>query len=292
MEHFQTIKTTIRRRLEYIEFQLAWEGSVGRKKLQDQFAISMQQATKDLNTYMDACPDNMIYDPRRKSYVRSASFQPMLTKGHASEYLMHLEMLHQGYRQKNEIWVDTIPKFDAVSAHSREILPNVLRTVLDAIHRNGCLRSRYVSLKSDQGESRTLMPHAIACDGHRWHMRAFDFEKRRYSDFVLSRIEALEPIDTPDEDPPRDVVWETNVEFILKVDPSLNRRQRRRLEYEYQMEDGRLRLTVRQAMLFYYLRHYGFNPHVQEGNTMRNESSFHLRIANMKEVEKCLGRRN
>jgi len=68
--------------------------------------------------------------------------------------------------------------------------------------------------------------------------------------------------------------------------------RRERLESEYRMRKGALRVKIRQAMLFYYLRFYGFNPHDLEGGAMRNVSSFHLKVANMEEVEKWLGRRN
>lgn len=291
MTQLQNLKSSIRRRFEFIEFQLAWEGSVGRKKLQDQFSISMQQATKDLNIYMDSCPGNMTYDPRQKTYIRSKAFRPKLTKGEASEYLMHLEMLHQGYREKSEIWVATIPRFDAVSAHSRPIAPKTLKEVLNAIRTDSCIQVNYVSLSSDNEQPRALKPHAIASDGHRWHVRAFDFGKDRYSDFVLSRIESALPCEIAERSAPPDTVWETFVSFILKVDTSLERRQRDRLEFEYGMKDGRLHLEVRQAMLFYYLRYYGFNPLPKDSGTMRNESSFHLKIANLKAVERCLQRR-
>ncbi len=291
MTKIQDIKSNILKRFEYIEFQLMWEGSVGRKKLQEQFAISMQQATKDLNAYMDACPENMFYDPRQKSYVPSRSFSPVLTKGQASEYLMHLEMLRQGYRAENEIWVSSIPNFDTVSVHSRKVNPPTLVSILSAIRDQTCLKARYISLSSENTDFRTLKPHAIASDGHRWHMRAFDFENERYSDFVISRLETPEPVETPNVDMPTDRVWETSVEIILQADPSLSQKQQKQLEYEYDMEGGRIHFEVKQAMLFYYLRHYGFDPLALKDNAQRNESSFHLKIVNLKGIQECLGRR-
>ena len=290
MAHVRDMKTSIRRRFEFIEFQLAWDGSVGRKKLQKQFSISMQQATKDLNTYMDACPGNMLYDPRRKVYIPSESFQPKLTKGDVTEYLMHLLMLHEGYREEQEVWLDSVPKFDVVSARSRQMTPHIFKTVLAAIHDETCLRARYISMSSDNVGPRTLMPRAIASDGHRWHMRAFEFEKERYSDFVLSRIKSAEPTAIPMLDVPRDAVWDTFVDLVLKADPALDSTQRESLEYEYGMKNGCLSLKVRQAMLFYYLRHYGFNPRALTENEAQNKSSFHLKISNIREVQRCLFR--
>lgn len=291
MTQRQDMKTSIRRRFEFIEFQLGWEGSVGRKKLQDQFAISLQQATNDLNAYLDACPNNMLYDPRQKAYIPSPKFRPRFTAGEVSEYLMHLDMLRQGYRSEAEIWVDSLPTYDAVSAKTRKIDPVTFKLILSAIRSKSCIRARYVSLSSDNLEPRTLKPRAIASDGHRWHVRAFDFGNDRYSDFVVSRLEAAKPSEPPARGIPADIEWDTDVEVILKADTDLKKPQRERLELEYGMTDGRLRLKVRQAMLWYYLRHYGFNPHDIDGGAFRNKSSFHLKVSNLKEVERCLGRR-
>ena len=75
---------------------------------------------------MDACPSNMIYDPRQKTYVPGSMFRPVLTQGEASEYLMHLDILHHGYREESEVWATSIPVFDAVSVRSRKISSEVL----------------------------------------------------------------------------------------------------------------------------------------------------------------------
>ena len=58
------------------------------------------------------------------------------------------------------------------------------------------------------------------------------------------------------------------------------------------MSKGELLLKVRQAMLFYYLRFYGFNPHDVEEGMIRNKSSFSLSIKNLEEVDECIGRRS
>lgn len=285
------LKVTIRKRLEFIEFQLFWEGTVGRKKLQDQFSISPQQATKDLNSYIEFCPDNLLYDPRLKTYVRSPKFKTYWIEGTAEEYLMQLELLHQGHREAKEIWIDTQPSFDIVSAQSRKIDPKTLSFVLAAIRFDARIQMRYVSLSSNSEAYRILKPHSIASDGHRWHVRAFDCDKKQYSDFVLSRIEEINLFGFAEEDMPRDEAWVDTVPLVLMPDTSLESSARKKLQLEYGMKKGRLRLEVRQAMLFYYLRYYGFDPFEMDKGVIRNKSSFRLMIANLKEVERCIGRR-
>lgn len=284
-------KATIRKRLEFIEFQLAWEGRLQRKQLQDQFEISPQQATIDLGEYGDAYPENIAYDPRQKAYVRGANFSPGLTAGDVSEYLAHLELLGRGFREESEIWPVSAPEFDTVTVSSRPISPKTFRLVLSAIRQRQCLKARYVSLSSGNENFRALFPHALGNDGHRWHVRAYDFEMDRYSDFVLSRMEAQGVMDAPSKALPEDEEWNTTVQLVLEADSNLDGAKRQRLESEYRMRNGSLRLKVRQAMLFYCLRLYGFNPLDLENGAMRNSSSFHLKVENLEEVEGWLGRR-
>ena len=292
MTKHETIKPRQRRRYEFIEFQLMWEGAVGRRLLQEKFEISPQQATLDLTGYLDLAPKNMAYDPRQRTYVARSTFKPLLLKGEASEYLVHLEMLHQGYREPDEIWPAHTTSFDAVTLAARKTDPETLKTVLRAIREKQCVEAMYVSLSSSSDTVRTLYPHAIASDGHRWHMRAFDADKERYSDFVLSRIEKIKLGAHSKADFPQDEKWSSFVDLKLQPDPSLSERQKRQLEIEYDMNDGHALIKVRQAMLFYYLRFYGFDPRPTEDGKIRNKSSFALNIQNFEEVEECIGRRN
>ncbi|UTW51919.1 WYL domain-containing protein [bacterium SCSIO 12827] len=285
-------KPSLRRRYEFIEFQLMWEGTVGRKLLQQKFEISPQQATIDLTSYLDMAPKNMSYDPRQRTYVAGSSFRPKFLKGEASEYLLHLEMLHHGYRQAEEIWPANIPSFDAVAVASRKADPATLKSVLLAIRTGQCVEVTYVSLSSEFEGPRRLFPHAIASDGHRWHMRAFDSDKNRYSDFVLSRIEKIAVREDDVAELPEDTSWRSFISLCFQPDPKLSKRQKERLQIEYGMENGQLAISVRKAMLFYYLRFYGFDPLELEGDYMRNKSSFHLTLKNLKEVESCLDRRS
>ncbi len=288
----EKIKPALRRRYEFIEFQLMWEGAVGRKLLQQKFEISPQQSTLDLTAYLDLAPENMAYDTRRRTYVARSGFTPVFTPGDASEYLLHLEMYHHGYRDADEIWPAHIPEIDAVNVATRKVEPQVLKTVLQAIRERRCVEVMYVSLSSESEAPRKLFPHAIASDGHRWHMRAYDIDKGRYSDFVLSRIETIGIRDCSDSEIPADEEWLSDVALCLRPDPTLSDRRRKRLELEYEMENGELRLEVRKAMLFYYLRSFGFDPFEMVDGKMRNKSSFNLCVSNLDEVDECIGRRN
>lgn len=285
------IRAAVRRRFEFIEFSLLWERSIGRKRLQEQFEMSLQQATKDLNMYSDICPDNMAYDTRQKTYVPSANFRPAFIKGEADEYLRQLEMPLLGYRDPDQVWINTPVTSDAVRMKTRDVRRQVLNEILQALHAPHSVLVKYVSLNSGTVPDRHLIPQALVTDGHRWHMRAFDLDKDRYSDFVLSRIENVRPQDPPSRKLPRDDAWQTKVPIILEPDPRLTDDQKSALETEYGMSSGCLHLKVRQSMLFYYLRNYGFHPKPIGEARIRNESSLNLKIRNIEEVEECLQRR-
>lgn len=280
------------RRLEFIEFQLTWRGRVGRSDLQDQFSISPQQATNDLSDYSDLAPRNLRYDHRQRTYVRDEHFSPKLSKGSPPEYLTQLELCAAGFRERKEIWPNPVPQFETMTTTVRPVARKTLQLILAAIETAGILEMRYVSLSSDVEEVRRIAPHALANDGHRWHARAYDLDKERHSDFVLSRLDALTVEEAAGELIPPDEAWRTTVKVELRPEDGLGDRQRERLEIEYSMDNGRMELTVRKAMLFYYLRHYGFDPRPVRDGSMRNVSSFHLTLVNIEEVETHLERRS
>ena len=295
----EDLKPVVRRRMSFIEFSLNWEGRVGRPQLQEQFDISPQQATLDLNAYIDIFPNQMSYDPRQKAYIPNPGFRPRIISEKSSEYLTRLEALTRGYQDAATSWIQSPPATEFVAVRPRAISREILFQVLFAIQNKVSLKARYVSLASESESERTLLPHALASDGHRWHCRCFDVDKERYSDFVLSRLEFARADDRVEVQQPPDTVWDTFVDVLLCVDtnsingsPDSKARQKHRLEHEYGMENETLKLTVRQALLFYYLRNLGFSPGRTSSGHMRNESSFHLKIKNLETVEDALNWRS
>ncbi|WP_141117961.1 WYL domain-containing protein [Leisingera sp. JC1] len=292
MEALHNLKSNIRRRFEFIEFCLNWDGKVGRPQLQDQFSISPQQATNDLTTYLDACPGNMNYDPRQRAYIANSNFKPRLISGEASEYFMHLEMLAKNYRTEGEIWINNIPQVSTVSVSSRPLSKVTVKAVVQAINTESALLCEYASISSGSNSERTLSPTALVSDGHRWHIRAYHFEKQRFGDYVLTRMSRARVAPLPDQPVPADDEWADSVTIEFSPARALNGWRRAQLEHEYEMKSGKLRVSTTKALLFYVLRQYGFNPYdLEENGMMRNVSSFQLEVSNLDEVEECLRRR-
>ncbi len=285
------LKEVVRRRWEFIEFCLNWERAVGRKRLQDTFGISLQQATNDLNGYADLIPGNMIYDPRQKTYVPSESFAPQLTDDNPYEYLRHVSDLIQE-RSSDGTWLAHSYETAGVVVASRQVSSDVLRAVLKGITEQRIISALYISLSSaSPAIEKRIVPRALAYDGHRWHTRAYNVEKDRFSDYVLSRFERADAQDIVLDNIRPDDGWIETVDVHFIPNPKLDDDKRKSLEYEYQMENSEFVVGVKRAMLFYYLRQYGFNPMPANDGKMRNESSFNLVIKNFDEIEVYLERR-
>ena len=74
----------VAQRLEFIEFRLFWEGHVNRSDLMEQFGLSVNQASADLNRYLGFAPDNMVYDKSARMYVRGPNYAAQFLKPDAS----------------------------------------------------------------------------------------------------------------------------------------------------------------------------------------------------------------
>jgi hypothetical protein len=75
MTDLSTLRPTLLLRLQFIECMLAIYGTINRGALVDFFALSMPQASLDINLYLDLAPGNADYDLTARTYRRSASFK-------------------------------------------------------------------------------------------------------------------------------------------------------------------------------------------------------------------------
>ena len=81
-------------------------------------------------------------------------------------------------------------------------------------------------------------------------------------------------------DPSEDVDWVTYVEVVVVPAARLSVSQKRVIELDYGMRDGRLALQVREALLFYYLEHLGLLP-VRENSAPTEQ----IALENQKDLE-------
>jgi predicted DNA-binding transcriptional regulator YafY len=70
----------------------------------------------------------------------------------------------------------------------------ILGTVTRSMCAKRALRINYLSLSSGP-KKREIVPVALADNGLRWHVRSYDRVRKRFSDFVLTRIAKAQDID-------------------------------------------------------------------------------------------------
>ena len=108
----------VAQRLEFIEFRLFWEGRVNRSDLMEQFGLSVNQASADLNRYIGFAPDNMVYDKSARTYVRGPDYSAQFLKPDASRYLAQLRSLADGIMDSDDTWIAELPSYDAAPTGS------------------------------------------------------------------------------------------------------------------------------------------------------------------------------
>jgi len=254
-----SLRWGVEQKLQFIEFRLFWEGHVNRGDLIDKFGISQNQASGDLNRYIALAPDNMVYDKSGKSYVRSSFFKPLFLKPDASQYLAQVRSVAEGIVAPEDAWIGNLPTFDATPSPARGIDPAVLRSLVIAIRRCEAVEVRYQSMSSPDPEWRWIAPHALAFDGFRWHARSFCERSGEYRDFVISRIIETRHSRSTEMQVAPDAAWDEIVELEIGPHPELSPNQKRVIELDYGMQNGRVVISVRRALLYYALKRLGLD---------------------------------
>ncbi|EGQ8131260.1 YafY family transcriptional regulator [Vibrio parahaemolyticus] len=254
-------------RYRMIEIIALWEGRLTTNHLIQSFGIGRQQASKDINTYLaEIAPGNLVYDKYLKGYKPSDSFGPKLTSGHADEYLHILS--------RSEDMTVTFNELDMGFEHStmvrpvtRNISPQVLRPLVQAIREKKRVDICYTSVKDGEQSERIISPHTLVCTPLRWHVRAYCEHAGGYRDFVLSRIQGIPDINNNAIHGKRDdALWNTKVNVEIIPDLRLNEKQRAVIEKDYAMSNGVLRIATNASLVRYVLDTYNIDLHVQKSN--------------------------
>jgi hypothetical protein len=80
-----------------------------------------------------------------------------------------------------------------------------------------------------------------------------------FKDFLLSRIVEIGKRGPVTADQHSDTDWHSEVVLDIGPHPDLSPTQRRAIEMDYGMEDGRAQIPVRGALLFYALKRLGLD---------------------------------
>lgn len=249
----------VEQRLEFIEFRLFWEGHVNRSDLMDQFGVSVNQASTDLNRYIGFAPANMVYDKSARTYVRGSAFQPQFLEPDASRYLAQLRSVAENILDREDSWIANLPSFASAPTPVRGVDPVTLRSVVGAIRRSEEIEIRYQSLSSPDPRWRWIAPHAIAFDGFRWHARAFCLTDECFKDFLLSRMIEIRGSRESGTSADDDLDWNSEVVLEVAPHPELSETQAKVIALDYGMRGGSAKIKVRRALVYYALRRLGLD---------------------------------
>jgi hypothetical protein len=240
-----------RERLAYLELKAFFIGELRRGDLEARFSIKPAAATRDLNAYRERAPDNLAYDRYVKAYVPTAHFCPVFpfSAERVLSWLLH------GYGDgQGPTVARTIPCEGAGELVQPDF--GLLGEITRAIHTGRALQIHYLSLSSGAAK-RVIVPVALADNGLRWHVRAYDRQRKRFSDFVLTRITKVKPLDEAAEAHERieaDGQWNRRIDLHLVPHPGLKHPEA--VIADYGMRNGSLTLNVSAALAGYALQRW------------------------------------
>ncbi len=223
------------------------------------FGISVQQASKDFANYIEGRKSNLTYDKRLRTYLRGKNFKPRYFQPDAAEYFAQLQAVEHGLVPEAQSWIGFFPGYAATPVPARGVDPQVLRDVLTAIREKAALQITYQSMSRPEPTARWIEPHALAFDGFRWHARAFCQNDGVFKDFLLSRIVEVGEQGPVSSTPVNDVAWNSEIVLEIGPHPELSDTQRKAIEMDYGMVDGKAQIVVRKALLFYALKRLGLD---------------------------------
>jgi predicted DNA-binding transcriptional regulator YafY len=250
---------SVERRYEFMEFRVYWQGNINRSDLMEAFGISVQQASKDFANYIEGRKSNLTYDKSLRTYLRGKNFKPRYFQPDAAEYFAQLQAVEQGLVPEAQSWINFFPGYAATPVPARGVDTQVLRDVLSAIRDKAALKITYQSMSRPEPTARWIEPHALAFDGFRWHARAFCQNDGVFKDFLLSRIVEVGELGAAASRAEQDEAWRSEIVLEIGPHPELSDNQRRAIEMDYGMIDGKADIIIRKALLFYALKRLGLD---------------------------------
>lgn len=243
-----------RERLAFLELRAFFTGELRRADLESRFGIRPAAASRDLSLYREIANGNIEYDAAARCYRPSAAFTPVF--GFQSERV--LSWLLEGFGDGLELGLKQPAPCEG-PWHLVKPDMKVLGIVTRSLCTKRALRVNYASLVSGP-KLREIVPVALVDNGLRWHVRAYDRERNRFSDFVLTRISQASQIEPPvaeHEMLQADEQWARIVELELVPHPGIA--WPKAIEADYGMQDGVLRIKTRAALAGYVLNRWSID---------------------------------
>ena len=243
-----------RERLAFLEMRAYFTGELRRADIEARFGIKPAASSRDLSAYRDLEPGNLDYDVAARCYRPTKSFRPLFE--FSSDRV--LAWLLQGFADGLDLGLKQAAPCEGPGQLVRPDMG-----VLGAITRSMCakraVRVNYLSLSSGP-KRRDIVPVALADNGLRWHVRSYDRDRKRFLDFVLTRITKADEIEGEVHEHEllaADEQWVRMVEMEIVPHPGI--KQPKAVEADYRMDGGVLKIKARAALAGYVLRRWSID---------------------------------
>lgn len=243
-----------RERLAFLELRAFFTGELKRGDIESRFGIKPAAASRDLSIYREIAPSNLDYDQTGRRYRPTIDFKPVF-EFHSERVLA---WLLQGFGDGLELGLKQAAPCEGPGQLVRPDM-EVLAAIMRALCAKRPILISYLSLSSGP-KRREIVPVALADNGLRWHVRAFDREHQRFSDFVLTRVAKAQELDSEAEEHEllgADEQWARIVDIELVPHPGIQ--WPKAVEVDYAMSDGVLRIKTRAALAGYVLRRWSID---------------------------------
>lgn len=261
-------------RLAFIEARLYFLGELQRQDVAQRFSIAEVQASRDLAFYKRLAPNNLDYDFRGRKYLPTGAFNRIFELSTEAVLWWLKSGLGDGLPHTAGLPTESVVQLCIPDADK-------LAQVTRAIYRNKVLEIVYLSLSSGY-KTRQISPHALVDSGNRWHVRAFDRENNRFSDFVINRIQFAQALDediAEHELAAVDEQWSQFVHLSLVPHPKITHQAA--IEADYGMKERRILVSCRAAVAGYMLRRWGVDCSF---DSSLNPEEYHLALQNFESL--------
>jgi len=261
-------------RLAFIEARLYFLGELQRQDIAQRFSVASVQASRDLSLYKQLAPKNLDYDYRARTYQPSNKFKRIFELSTENVLWWLRSGLGDGLPNSPGLPTESV---NTLCIPDAEMLAQITR----AIYRRKVLEIKYLSLSSGY-KAREIVPHALVDNGERWHVRAFDRENHRFSDFAINRIQFAIAIDDNIADIERataDDQWAQVVHLWLIPHPRVTHQAA--IEADYRMTGRRIEVSCRAAVAGYMLRRWGVDC---SPKSTLNPEEYHLALQNIESL--------
>lgn len=259
---------------KFIDLVLLYEGEITNERLRTFLNVSNVQASRVLAAYSEEFPDNLERQEGggKSKYRIARAFKSHVSDGAVWSY-MKIASADSAITTVNDL-VDLA-----------DVRPEIFRILRSAVREAKGVRALYRSMNNPLGKLRTLFPHAIMFVGRRWHVRAYDEERREFRDFNVGRLQDIDLLHTSS---PRtsldDHEWSAEVSIQLIAHPDLSIEQQKLIRDEFFKGAAARVIRCRGALVKYMVREMEIAVNVKE----QTPPDYQLALGNIKNVGRWL----